>query len=82
MSYVFCVGIILDFTVGDFQRASSPHNNHTIALSLVHLVSMFIGQNVSLEDRRAAQAVRWSVLAATTASSATLAAATATIHHF
>ena len=59
-----------------------PHNNHTIALSLVRFISMFIGQNVSLEDCRAAQAVRWSVLATTTASSATLAASTATIHHF
>jgi len=39
---------------------------------------MFIGQNVSLEERCAAQAVRRAVAATTTASPATLATATAT----
>ena len=39
---------------------------------------MFIGQNVSLEERRAAQAVRRAVAATTTASPATLATTTAT----
>ena len=41
-------------------------------------VSMFICQNVSLEERCAAQEVRRAVAATTTASSATLATATAT----
>jgi hypothetical protein len=54
-TFVFCVGIILVFTVGHFHH-TSPHNNHTIA----------------------AQAVRRSVLATTTALPTTLATVTAT----